>query len=64
MKYQEVRTGDTFSLCGQLLTLKGIEHDTAILKDVRSGKVIVHGLDALRHTVKQFGYLIINEVKA
>ena len=64
MKYQEIKTGDTFSLCGHLLTLKDIEHDTAILEDVRSGKTIIHGLDALRHTVKQFGYLIVNEVKA
>lgn len=61
MKYQEIKVGDTFSLCGQLLTLKGIEHDTAVLKDVRSGKTIIHGLDALRHTVKQFGYLIVTE---
>ena len=59
MKYQEVKTGETFSLCGQLLTICGIDNGSVILRDVRTGKTIIYGLKALQVVVGQFGYKII-----
>lgn len=61
MKYQEVKTGETFSLCGQLLTLHGTGNGYAILKDVRTDETIIYGLKALQKVVEQFGYKIIAE---
>ena len=59
MKYIEVRQGEDFSLCGQLLRLVRIEGGEVVLFDIRKKKTFTHGFDALQRTVKQYGYMII-----
>ena len=58
VKLKEVRKGETFSLYGQLLTYCGTQDTMAILKDVRSGKTITYGRQALDRVIKQTGWKI------
>lgn len=59
MKYIEVRQGEDFSLCGQLLRLVRIEGPEVVLYDIRQSKTFIYGFDALQKIVGQYGYKII-----
>ena len=56
MKLIEVHKGQTFSLRGCRMIYEGSENGSAYFRDVRRGKLIIHGFEAARITLWQYGY--------
>lgn len=54
----EIKTGSDFSLYGALLRVMGIERDTIVLRNIRTGKTFTHGLESFKRTVDAAGYVL------
>lgn len=61
MKFREIRVGSDFSAFGALYRLKKIEKSEALLYNHRTGQTFTYGLDALKRTIRQAGYVLIEE---
>jgi len=61
MKYQEIKVGSDFLVSGALYRLKKIEKSEAVLYNHRTGQTFTYGLDALKRTIRQAGYALIEE---
>lgn len=57
----DVHKGQMISLHGYLLTYEGTEKSTAVFRDVRKSKSVIHGFETAKRTLAQYGYNLIKE---
>ena len=55
-KYREINPGDIFTIFGVQFIFDKVDGDLIVLKDRRSGKRYIYGLEAFRRIAKQNGY--------
>lgn len=61
MKLMELKPGDTFSLGGVPVKYEGVEGESVILRDMRTKRMIIHGLTAAQRTLKLRGLVLVDE---
>lgn len=58
-RYTEIREGDTFTVSGRMYLFIAIEKDTIVLRDVKTGRRIIHGLEAFRRLAQCYGLKVV-----